>query len=320
MLVDFESAVLDAYGNCLMQGVYVNYNLCACSSGDCTEVDIRTGNETGGHTRMHTPIRSQTGSAIGPAPFYTMVEKALDRIGGKRGAYLCLLMSPVNDLKLDFKLDMLDEDQEHTFVSHHLRLHLRQQANAMRASKGENMPTGDIKHEEDENGEIVSADVAVEETDQSALPTMLLCKIDNVVHVNLDVTPGQMFVNPNVPVSDWFRCANQLLADSNSEERLLPYEKQKCTTDIIYSAVSCSVDELERWQELSEYGNKMGHAQMKIWEVMTNYTIALLRRDADRRVVEITMFKDRILRGVLLGGIGVDKMIKVTKRLGIHLL
>jgi hypothetical protein len=319
MLVDFESAVLDAYGNCLLQGVYVNYSL--ASNGDqCTELDIRSENGSGA-AQILTQKRPKEGNSItGPKPFYTMVEKALDRIGGKKGAFLCLLMSPVNDLKLDFNLEHLDEGDENAFVSYHLRLHLRQQADAMRASGDGMLPKDGVKHEEDENGDEVDLKTIEEETKQAKLPTMMLCKIDNVVHVNLDVQPGQMFVNPNVPVSDWFRCANQLLLDTNSEERLLPFEKQKCTHDIVYSAVCCSIDELERWKELSRYGTEMNHPAKTIWGVMNKYTIALLRQNSDRRIIEITMFKDRILRGVLLGGVDVGEMIKVTKRLGIDLL
>ena len=119
-----------------------------------------------------------------------MVEKALDRIGGKKGAFLCLLMSPVNDLKLDFNLEHLDEGDENAFVSYHLRLHLRQQADAMRASGDGVLPKDGVKHEEDENGDEVDLKTIEEETKQAKLPTMMLGKIDNVVHVNLDVQPG----------------------------------------------------------------------------------------------------------------------------------
>jgi hypothetical protein len=317
MLVDFESAVLDTYGNRLLEGVYVNFHL------------ARGAPKTSG---MDTAERQKDEKADGPAPFYTHVENALARVGGVRGSYLCLLMSPVNDLKLDFHLEMMDEEDQECFVHHHLRLHLRREADALKqkiGKEGHNTESlacmglengDDVKHEEDESGNMVDSDLIEEERKLSSLPTMLLCKIDNVVHVNLDTHAGQMFVNPNVPVSDWFRCANQLLIDSNSEERMLPYEKQRCSTDSVYSAVCCTVDEQERWKELADYGSKMGHDPKKVWEVLTNFTIALLRRDPDRRLVEITMFKDRVLRGVLLGGIDVAEMLKVTRRLDINLL
>jgi hypothetical protein len=234
------------------------------------------------------------------------------------------MMNPVNDLQLDFNIDMMREEDRDAFVTHHLRLHLRQQANAIRTQQAAHEVDGTdgdgVLHEENEDGVELDSDVIEAETKLAGLPTMMLCKIDNVVHINLDTGPGQMFVNPNVPVSDWFRCANQLLADANSEDRLVPFVKQECSNDVVYSAVCCTVDEQDRWKELSQYGIKMGHDSGKVWEVLTNYTVALLRNDADRRVVEITMFKDRILRGVLLGGVGVDEMLKVTQRLEVNLL
>lgn len=303
MLVDFESAVLDKFGNRLLQGVYVNFHLAQGAEAD-------------------------DAGKTGPLPFYTLVEKALECVGGVRGSYLCLLMNPVNDLQLDFNIDMMRDDDRDAFVTHHLRLHLRQQANAIRKQAGNDDGDGDgagagadgVLHEENEDGVEFDSDSIEAETELAGLPTMMLCKIDNVVHINLDTGPGQMFVNPNVPVSDWFRCANQLLADANSEDRLVPYAKQVCSSDVVYSAVCCTVDEQDRWKELSQYGTKMGHDADKVWDVLTNYTVALLHGDAERRVVEITMFKDRILRGVLLGGIGVDEMLKVTQRLEINLL
>jgi len=316
MLVDFESAVIDKFGNRLLEGVYVNFHLAQGAE------NVSKG---GG----------------GPLPFYTLVEKALERVGGVRGSYLCLMMNPVNDLQLDFNIDMMREEDRDAFVTHHLRLHLRQQANAIRkqqaAAKGKggkgggevhevdgaaaDSADGDgVLHEENEDGVELDSDAIEKETKLAGLPTMMLCKIDNVVHINLETGSGQMFVNPNVPVSDWFRCANQILADQNSEERLVPYVKQACSNDVVYSAVCCTVDEQDRWKELSQYGTKMGHDANKVWEVLTNYTVALLRSNAERQVVDITMFKDRILRGVLLGGVGVDEMLKVTKRLDINLL
>jgi hypothetical protein len=304
MLVDFESTLLDSYGNCLLQGVYVNFALANGDAAADAPSGISGDNKHG---------------STGPAPFYTYVEEALQRVGGVRGSYLSLLMNPVNDLELDFRIEDMCEQEREAFVTHHLRLHLRRQAASLAASDIAGVG-GAVQHEQNEKGDIIDTDMIDRETVLASLPTMLLCKIDNVVHVNLDTRPEQLFVNPNVPVSDWFRCANQLLADGNCEERLLPYEKQKCSNDVIYSAVCCTVDEQEKWKELSEYGTKMGHDTAKVWDVLTNYTVALLRRDPDRRVVEITMFKDRILRGVLLGGIDVSEMLKVTQRLEINIL
>lgn len=148
-------------------------------------------------------------------------------------------------------------------------------------------------------------------------PTAFLCNTHNVVRINDDKT---ILANPNVPVPDWFRCANSQLAHTSQEFRLLPLLKQQSKTDQVYGAIAVTLDEFELSKDLHAYGVKMEQPHSRLWGVVCNYAVQLLRAASDRDVFDFVMFKERTLSGVLLPGLDAADIADVVNRLDIELV
>lgn len=216
-------------------------------------------------------------------------ERAVEMMGQK-GTFMLLILPPLCILRPHVMMDWMSCDVRKEWASKLLH-------------------TWSLVHIKNQG-----AEASAEEASKRDLPTAFICNTNNVVKINNDLT---ILANPNVPVADWFRCANNQLAQSSQEFRLMPLLKQQSKGDSVYSAVAVSLDEFEYSKELHSYGVKMEQPHESLWKVACNYTSQLLRVASDRDVFDFVMFKERTLSGVLLPGLEASRIADVSTLLDI---
>lgn len=269
LYVRFSSNVTDQHGQTLLSGFYVDWELLMGVADDTDDKNL---------------------------PF-SVIENAATNSGAETGAFLSMLLSPINDLDVQLELDDLPETLKVKWVDKQLKRHVDKTAKIL-IEEGAKMDGNETP--------------IVEQT-----PTLLLCRTDNLVYM----TSESMVVNPNIPTPDWFRCANYNLHKTNKDFRVLPYLAQHGSKDQVYRAVACTLHEFDMWKTLQDYGtNEVGHNHQKLWKMTVNYTCELLRNDPERTIMEIVMFKERTLMGILISGLHMEDMQRITSKLNVTLV
>ena len=276
MYCKFESGVKDKKGGALLRGYYIDFEMARDVGDEIGKKDCE----------------------------YGLVEKVIKQTGGTRGGFLTMMLSPINDLRVELELDQLPKYLKDKWIKRRLERHLRTHADTIIAAREEKDPE----------------EVHEEMRDKSDLSTMLLCRSENLVYLTNNSGQKTMLVNPNIPTSDWFRCVNYSLCDKNRDFRLLPFLTQHSSVDDVYVAVAVDMEEFEMFKRLQTYGTQMKHDHAQLWEITLNFAEQMLRKNAQRDVYDISMFKDRTLVGVLISGCDYAEMCKITKRLDITMV
>ena len=234
---------------------------------------------------------------------FAQMDQAVQATKGTRGGFLALLMNPIDDLDVLLKLNQLPTELKRAWVCKHLTAQLERNG----------VDTADLEFELQGSEAQPAANV---ESSANAAPTLCFCRSENIVAI----TEREMIVNPNVPVPDWFRCANFNLHDTNKRFRVLPLLKQHSSKDDVYCGVACSLDEFSVYKKLHEYGLSLKHDSNKLWGLANNFAVQLLRSDSTRTVFEVIMYKERTLHGLLISDVDINDVQKLAQRLDITLV
>lgn len=279
----FESHVKDQHDQHLLHGFFVDWEMAKSAASEVK------------HLQPHH-----------------VVENAVRASGGTKGGFFSMILPPINELEAQLELDDFPEKFRQSWVDKKLRQHVKKQADLIKneLDKTENAAEGKAEEVDEEQDE------KEEELEPDDCPTLLLCKSANLVCLSDE----NMLVNPNIPVPDWFRCANFNLMDANRDNRVLPLLRQHSSVDQVYSAVECDLEEFEKFKELHSYGVHMKHDESMLWNMTCNYTKELLKREGRRRIREVVMFKERTLTGVLISGASLKDMHEIAHLLDITLV
>ena len=286
----FTSEVTDQHDQKLLQGYLVDWPLATMASGELKR--IGNGVVTTPHCIVENAITTMLGQQNpqpGESAFHTMV------------------LPPVNELMLDLTLADFPPSLRDVWVNKQLLAHMHAKAKEVEE---------EVKKNSGEDIKVIN-DVDATDTEGANHPTLLFCDARNLVFTG---DSDKMMVNPNIPVPDWFRCANYAFVEKGATIRVLPLLRQASQRDTVYGAVEVTVQEFNRWKELHQYGVSIKHDEAQLWNMSCNFAKEVLRADPHRPVRDIVMFKDRTLTGVLITGAKMRDLLELTQRLNIKLV
>jgi hypothetical protein len=173
------------------------------------------------------------------------------------------------------------------------------------------------------------ADITADATDDvydASAPSLLLTAADSAARIG---DKGELVVNPQTPVRDWFRILNHKMSQSTRGVRLLPLltVAGSPTSQPVYAAVEvpAEAEYFTKYLELKEFGVEMGKDPGMQWAVVCDYTRKVVlpelqRSGEDYAVLELVMSHDRTMCGVLIANYTAADLGTMRARFGVRLL